>query len=167
MSAPARSGRGELGLVALLGAVGVGLLADARRITVPGSGNVIGPRFFPYVVGAVLVVVAVCLAVAVWRGYRAEPESGEDVDTGTGTSWWAVALIAGAFAGHALLIHVVGWPLAVSLMFGTVAAVLGARSWIRATLIGGVLAVLAWLLFVRVLGVSVPGGVLLEAVTGG
>jgi putative tricarboxylic transport membrane protein len=169
MSTPRESprGRGELGLVALLAAVGVGLLVDTRRITVPGSGNTVGPRFFPYVVGGVLVVVAVCLAVAVWRGDRAEADESEDVDATAATSWGVVAVIAVAFAAHALLINVVGWPLAVSLMFATCAVALGARGWVRAMATGGILAVVVWVLFVRLLGVALPGGVLLEAVTGG
>jgi putative tricarboxylic transport membrane protein len=52
-------------------------------------------------------------------------------------------------------------------MFGTVAKVLGARGWVRPLLSGGIVAVVVWLVFVRLLGVALPGGVLLEAVTGG
>jgi putative tricarboxylic transport membrane protein len=154
-------------MVALLGVIGVGLLVDTRRITVPGSSNTVGPRFFPYLVGGVLVVVAVCLAVAVWRGDRAEAEDSEDTDATADTSWGVVAVIVAAFAVHALLINVVGWPLAVTLMFAIVSAALGARGWVRPLLTGGVLAVAAWLVFVKLLDVALPGGVLLEAVTGG
>lgn len=168
MTAPARPRAwGELGMVALLAVVGVVLLVDTGRITVPGSSNTVGPRFFPYLVGGAILAVAAALAVAVWRGDRAEPEEGEDVDTAADTSWVAVALIAAAFAAHALLINVVGWPLAVTLMFGTVAKVLGARGWVRPLLTGSIVAVAMWLVFVGLLGVALPGGVLLEAVTGG
>jgi putative tricarboxylic transport membrane protein len=153
--------------VALLAAVGVVLLVDTGHITVPGSSNTVGPRFFPYLVGTAVVLVAAALAVAVWRGDRADPDEGEDVDTAADMSWRAVALIAGAFAVHALLINVVGWPLAVTLMFGTVAMVLGARGRARPLLTGGVVAVVVWLVFVKLLNVALPGGVLLEAVTGG
>jgi putative tricarboxylic transport membrane protein len=154
-------------MAGLLAAAGVVLLADTGRIAVPGSSNTVGPRFFPYLVGATVVLIAAALAVAVWRGDRAAPEDSEDVDTTAGTSWRAVALIAAAFAGHALLINVVGWPLAVTLMFALVAKVLGARGLLRPMLAGGVVAVVVWLVFARLLDVALPGGTLLEAVTGG
>lgn len=165
-AAPARH-LGELGLVAVVLVVGLVLLVDTGSIVVPGSSNTVGPRFFPYLVGVLLVVVALVLALLVWRGQSAPSEEGEDVDATAETSWRAVGLIALAFGAHALLINVVGWPLAVSLMFATVAWALGARGWVRPLVAGGVVAVIVWIVFVRVLGVALPGGVLLEAVTGG
>jgi putative tricarboxylic transport membrane protein len=171
--APGRTGRdgsrswGELAMVALVAVIGIALLVDTRRIRIPGSTNTVGPRFFPYLVGAALVLVALVLGAAVWRGNRAPADDSEDVDTTAGTSWTAVGLVALAFGGHALLINVVGWPLAVTLMFAAVAKVLGAPGWVRPLLVGGALSVLTWLVFVKLLDVALPGGTLLEAVTGG
>lgn len=162
---PDRSGRGELVMVGLLGALGVYLLVDARSITVPGSSNTVGPRFFPYLVGGLVVAVAVLLLVRVLRGDRAPADDSEDVDADAPTSWRALGVVALAFGVHALLINRIGWPLAVSLMFGTVAWALGARNWLRAALVGGAVSVVAWLLFAKALDVALPGGVLLEAVT--
>ena len=71
-----------------------------------------------------------------------------------------------AFLGHALLINVVGWPLAVTLMFALVAWALGARGVVRPLLAGGVLSVFVWIVFVKALNVALPGGTLLELVTG-
>ena len=164
---PAGRAWGELGMVGLLALVALVLLVDTGRIAVPGTGGSLGPRFFPYAVGAVLVLVALVLGLAVWRGDRAAPEEGEDVDASTDTDWRVVALTALAFAGHALLINVVGWPLAVTLMFGVVAHLLGARGWVRPLAVGGVVSVLVWLVFVKLLDVALPGGTLLELVTGG
>jgi putative tricarboxylic transport membrane protein len=163
------SGRswGELGLVALLFGMGLVLLIDARRITIPGSANTVGPRFFPYAIGIILVVIAIALAIAVIRGDRAGAEESEDVDPRAGTDWGAVGIIVVAFAGHALLINVVGWPLAVTVMFALVAKALGAAGWVRPLLAGGVVSVVAWTIFVKALDVALPGGSLLEAVTGG
>jgi putative tricarboxylic transport membrane protein len=158
---------GELGLVALLAVMGLVLLIDARRITIPGSANTVGPRFFPYVIGVVLIIIAVALTIAILRGDRAGAEESEDVDPHAGTDWRAVGIIVAAFIGHALLINVVGWPLAVTLMFAVVANVLGAPGWIRPLLAGGVVSVVVWILFVKALNVALPGGTLLEAVTGG
>jgi len=153
-----RAAAGELLLVAGLGALGVFLLVDTASIRVPGSVNTIGPRFFPYLVGGLLVVTAVALAVQVLRGRAAPPEEGEDVDIGAGTDWRTVAVIVAGFGVHALLIPLVGWPIAVTVMFTVVALALGSGHPVRTALIGLVVSITVWLVFVLVLGISLPGG---------
>ncbi len=164
--APRRTRRwGEVALTALLLVIGIYLVLGAGRITVPGSANTVGPRFFPYLVGSATVVVAVLLGIRILRGDQGPEEGGEDVDPNVATSWRAVGIIAVAFLAHALLINVVGWPLAVSSMFAAVAWALGARGIVRPLLAGGITSVVIWLIFVKALGVVLPGGVLLELVT--
>ncbi len=162
---PAGVSRGELAMVVLLGALGLYLLLDAANIAVPGSANTIGPRFFPYLVGAVVLATALALGFRVLRGDRGPADESEDVDPDAPTSWSAVGIIVVAFLGHALLINVIGWPLAVTLMFGLVAWALGARGVVRPLVAGGVLSVLVWIVFVKGLGVALPGGTLLEFAT--
>jgi putative tricarboxylic transport membrane protein len=156
---------GELALSVLLALLGVYLVVDAGSITIPGSSNTVGPRFFPYLVGAATIVVGVLLAVRVLRGDQGPEEGGEDVDPDATTSWRSVGIIALAFLAHALLINVIGWPLAVTLMFGTIAWALGARGIVRPLLAGGIVSVVVWLVFVKALGVLLPGGILLELAT--
>src|SRR3989337_2685162 len=72
-----------LGVVAL----GVFTVVDARRINVPLSANVVGPRVVPYVVGVALVVAGLAVLVSTVRGGRADPEGGEDVDLTAPTDW--------------------------------------------------------------------------------
>lgn len=164
---PGRTRRwGEVALTSLLLVIGIYLLIGAGRITIPGSANTVGPRFFPYLVGGVTVVVAVLLGLRILRGDQGPEEGGEDIDPNVATSWRAVGIIAVAFLAHALLINVVGWPLAVTSMFGVVAWALGARGIIRPLLVGGITSVVVWLLFVKALGVVLPGGILLELATG-
>ena len=104
--APARShplaGRAELGLAALLLALGVFLLVETQRIAVPVNANAVGPRFFPTVVGAVLVVVSLWLAVDVLRGGHGEMEAAEDVDVSRASDWRTLALLSAVFLGHAV-----------------------------------------------------------------
>lgn len=157
---------GELALGVLLALLGVYLVVGAGSITVPGSANTVGPRFFPYLVGAATIVVGGVLAVRVLRGDQGPEESGEDVDPDAKTSWRSVGLIALAFLAHALLINVIGWPLSVTLMFGAVSWSLGARGVVRPLLAGGIVSVVVWLVFVKALGVLLPGGILLELATG-
>jgi putative tricarboxylic transport membrane protein len=163
---PPRTRRwGEVAMTGLLLVIGVYLIIDAGRITVPGSANTVGPRFFPYLVGGATVVVAVLLGLRILRGDQGPEEGGEDVDLHVPTSWRAVGIITVAFLAHALLINLVGWPLAVTSMFGVVAWALGARGIIRPLLAGGITSVVIWLLFVKALGVVLPGGILLELAT--
>ena len=59
---------GELALSTLLVLLGVYLVIGAGGITIPGSSNTVGPRFFPYLVGAATIVVGGLLAFRVLRG---------------------------------------------------------------------------------------------------
>ena len=145
--------------------IGLYLIIGGSRITIPGSTNTVGPRFFPYLIGGFTVVVAVLLGVRILRGDRGPEDGGEDIDPDAPTSWRAVGIISVAFLAQALLINVVGWPLAVTSMFGVVAWSLGARGIIRPLVAGGIVSVIIWLLFVKALGVTLPGGILLELAT--
>jgi putative tricarboxylic transport membrane protein len=149
---------GELILVAAVAALGVFVLIDTTGIRVPGSSNTIGPRFFPYLVGGLLVATAAALAVQVLRGRAAPPEEGEDVDVEAGTDWRTVAIVIAGFGVHALLIEPVGWPIAVTVMFAVVSLALGSAHPVRTVLIGLALSITVWLVFVLALGLSLPGG---------
>ena len=60
----------------------------------------------------------------------------------------------------------VGWPLAVTLDVRGRGLALGARGIVRPLLAGGIASVVVWLLFVKALGVALPGGMLLELADG-
>ena len=154
------AGKAELGLAALLLALGVFLLVETQRIAVPVNANAIGPRFFPTVVGVVLVVVSLWLAVDVLRGGHGEMEAAEDVDTSRSSDWRTIALLSAVFLGHALVLEPLGFPVAAALLFFGVAASLGSRKWLRDAAIAVVLATLVFVVFARGLGVGLPAGVL-------
>lgn len=164
--APDRRPIGELGMAALLALLGVVVLVGAGGITQPGSSNTIGPRFFPYLVGGALVAIAIALVITVWKGELVDPEGGEDIDPTQPMDWKAIGVVVVAFAAHALLINVVGWPLAVTLMFAGVVKALGSKGWIAPLAAGGATSVIVWIIFVKALNVALPGGVLLEMIVG-
>jgi putative tricarboxylic transport membrane protein len=163
----ARSGpnTGEAVLAVLLAALGIYLLIDAGAIAVPGSTNTVGPRFFPYAVGGLTLLTGAALAIRTLRGDRGPADDSEDVDLDAPTDWRAVAVIAVAFVAHALLINVIGWPLAAALMFAAVAWALGAVGVVRPFLIGLLAGCIVWIVFVKALNVALPGGVVLEYLT--
>ncbi len=154
------SGKAELGLAAMLLALGVFLLVETQRIAIPVNANAIGPRFFPTVVGVVLVLVSLWLAVDVLRGGHGEMEAAEDVDTSRASDWRTLALLSAVFVGHALLLQPLGFPVAAALLFFGVAASLGSRRWVRDAALAVVLATLVFVVFARGLGVSLPAGIL-------
>ena len=65
----------------MLVAVGAFLIYDAVTLERASPRWIpLGPRFFPMVIGVILVVLAVILAIAIPRGSVGEADAGEDVD---------------------------------------------------------------------------------------
>ncbi len=158
-AAPGRRGVAVPDAAVALVVIGLGIftLVDSRRITVPLSANVVGPRAFPYAVGVALVLAGGAVLAGALRGRTAEPEAGEDVDTHARTDWATVAKVVAAFAVHVVVVDTVGWALAATLLFGGVAWALGAVWW-RGLVVGLVLGFVLQAVFVTGLGVSLPAG---------
>ena len=154
-------GRSEYVAALFLGAVGVAVIVDALSLahSVTARGPV-GPRVVPLVVGGLLVVTSVLIARDVWRGGHGEPEGGEDIEPGTPSDWRTIALLVAAFVANALLIEPLGWPISGAILFWGAAFALGSRHYIRDLAISLVLSIGSWYLFVLVLDVSLPVGVL-------
>lgn len=156
-------GLSELGVSAMLLAVGVLVLTDA--LTMEGNfiqRGPVGPKTVPVVVGCGLLLVAVLLAVDVLRGGRGEAEGGEDVDLSEPGDWRTVALLAGIFLANAALIGPLGFPASGALLFWGSAYALGSRNLTRDPLIAAVLSVTTFVVFDNLLGVPLPGGPLME-----
>lgn len=157
-------GRSEVVPAAGLVVLGIYLLLSARGISVPAGEHSIGPRFFPYVVGGVLVVVGLWLVVAVLRGDRAEAEAGEDVDDQASTDWRTLGVIAAVLAGYVVLVQPLGYLLATIGLFAGMAWSLGARSWRSLVLVSLLVPFATYLLFTRALGIYLPNGLLASVI---
>ncbi|MCB7135118.1 tripartite tricarboxylate transporter TctB family protein [Cellulosimicrobium marinum] len=155
---------GALVLAGATAGLGLFVLLDAGTIVVPGSANTLGPRAFPYLVGAMLLVTGLVLLVAVWRGHGGSPEEGEDVDPDAPTDWLTVGLLGAVLLVHVWTINLLGWPFAAALLFAGAAVALGARPWWRAALLGLLLGLVVQVVFGGLLGLSLPPGPLLEGV---
>ena len=154
-------GRSELGLAALLGAVGVIVILDALSLSVPYSqADPVGPKTMPFIVGGLLLVCAVLLAINVLRGGRGEAEAGEDVDLTHPTDWRTVLPLIGAFVLNILLIDTVGWVISGTLLFWGSAWALGSRRYVRDAIIAVVLALGTFYGFYLGLGINLPAGLL-------
>jgi putative tricarboxylic transport membrane protein len=154
-------GRSELGVAALLGAVGALVLIDAARLVVPYSqSDPVGPKALPIIVGGLLLICAVLLSVNVLRGGRGEAEAGEDVDLTHPSDWKTVLPLAGAFIANILLIDWAGWVISGTVLFWGSVWALGSRHYVRDGLISLALALLTFYGFYLGLGIALPAGLL-------
>lgn len=154
-------GRSELGVAALLGAVGALVLFDAARLVVPYSqSDPVGPKTLPIIVGSLLLVCAVMLAVNVLRGGHGEAEAGEDIDLSHPADWRTILPLAGAFIANILLIDWAGWVISGTVLFWGSVWALGSRHYVRDGLIALALALLTFYGFYLGLGIALPAGLL-------
>lgn len=154
------AGKSELVLAGLLLALGGFVLVETVTIDVPANANSIGPRFFPTVVGSLLLLVGLWLTVDVLRGGAGDMEAAEDIDLSRSSDWRTLALLSAVFLGHAAVLEVLGFAVAGSLLFFGVGAVLGSRRWARDAAVSVVLATAVYVVFGRLLGVGLPAGLL-------
>ena len=154
-----RVDRAQYGLAVLLAVVGVYTIVDARGLNV-GFGDPIGPRVFPYVIGAVMILLAVLLAVATSRGDVPEAEAGEDVDLTVRADWLTVGKLVGVMVLNLLFINLLGWALTGTLLFAGCAWSLGSRTLVRDLIVGAVMSVSSWYFFWVVLDVPLSPGIL-------
>lgn len=152
----------ELGICALLVALGVVVLVDAVTISTDFTQRgPVGPKSVPYVVGTLLLVVAALLARDVLRGGHGEAEGGEDVGLTEPSDWRTVLLLSGAFLANAVLINIVGFPLSGMILYWGCAYALGGRNTVRDPLVAAGLSLIVYLFFNNLLGVPLPGGPLI------
>ena len=96
-------------------------------------------------------------ALPIWR---ASPEERAKAWAGQGRrTLWAAGLLAFAIT-YLLIVETLGYLLSLALMIAGVSVFLGARANWRPLVVGLGGAVVLWLLFVRLLGVGMPAGVL-------
>ncbi|HEX8865777.1 MAG TPA: tripartite tricarboxylate transporter TctB family protein [Lentzea sp.] len=141
----------------LVAAIGVFTLVDATTI-VARDDNAVGPRAFPYAVGALLVVTGIATIIATARGKLGEAEEAEDVDADVRTDWVTLGKLAAVLVAHLVLIGLVGWPVAAAVLFFGAAWTLGAVWW-KALPIAVVLALVVQVVFAYGLGLSLPAGI--------
>ncbi|SDQ38861.1 tripartite tricarboxylate transporter TctB family protein [Thermostaphylospora chromogena] len=150
----------ELVLAAVVLGLGAFVIVGTADVTTASSALGLGPRFFPFLVGGAMIVVGVCYVIDVLRGGRGDPEQSEDIDTRTPADLRTVAIVSAIFLAFAVTVDVLGWIVGSALLFFGLAVTLGARRRIRAAAIAIALAVGTHLLFVKGLGVTLPGGLL-------
>jgi putative tricarboxylic transport membrane protein len=136
-------------IAAALLAAAMAVLWDAGGLSLAATYG-IGPKAMPYVIAAGLVLLAVANAAMAWRG-GFPPR--EDFDAR------AIVLILGGFA---VLIAIIdfggGFIPATAILFAATAAAFGRRAFHVDLAVGAALAVAVFLLFDKLLTLSLPAG---------
>jgi putative tricarboxylic transport membrane protein len=142
--------------------VGLVLLAVAviwhvAGITVGFSYDILGPRAFPYIVSAGLVISGVALVVsAVKRPADAEPSEVHD--------WRPIVIISAALLLQLFLVSRLGWIPVATVAFLIVSMAFGNRRIGLGLLFGFLLAAGTFALFNFGLGLRLPVGTYIEAI---
>lgn len=157
--APPRRDLAQLGLAAALVVIGAYTVYDASTLVV-GFADPVGPKAFPYVIGAVLVGLGALLAVATLRGDLPDLEDGEDVDLSQGSDWVTVLKLVAVLVLTIATVGWLGWAISGALLFAGATWALGSRTPVRDLAIGVVLSVGSWYAFHVGLGIPLTPGVL-------
>lgn len=144
-------------------AVAVGVLTGAFTIDEGTTYQAVGPRVFPLLVGAGMCLVSAIGVVQAFRGTDLEQieELREEIRA---THWPSVLLLVAALLGYALLLPPLGYWQTTAVFFVAVARVLGSRRLLRDAVVGLVLALAVYVLFDRLLGISLPPGIVRLAI---
>jgi putative tricarboxylic transport membrane protein len=153
--APASGRPWALGVAVIL--FGLVWLGGAFSLPQAATYAVVGPGLFPTVIGIALVLLGALLLVAIARGERFEPQEAEDADVtrrSSSPAFWT-AILAGLVP--VFTIRPLGFPVAAAISFALTARAFGSRRVVLDLGIGLALGVACWLLFSRLLGLSLPG----------
>jgi putative tricarboxylic transport membrane protein len=156
---PRQVDRAQYVLAAALAVVGAYTIVDARGLAV-GFGDPVGPRVFPYAIGAGMIVLGGLLAVATARGDVAEGEEGEDIDLTTPPDWVTVGKLVGVLVLNLLTVNLLGWAVNGAWLFAGCAWALGSRTPVRDVIVGAVMSVGSWYFFYVGLDVPLTPGIL-------
>jgi putative tricarboxylic transport membrane protein len=147
--APRRPDRAALVIAALLAVLAAVILWQTRAMPVAGQYARVGPTTFPYVIAACLAALAAGTAVSAWRGGFPEREADR-----AGPILW----IVGGLALQMLLLKTAGFSIATGALFALTARGFG-RGPLWLTLpVGVAFAFVVWLIFARLLQLSLPAG---------
>jgi putative tricarboxylic transport membrane protein len=153
--------KAQYGVCGFLAGLGALVIFDATGIANTVSPtDVVGSRAIPFLLGILLLVVAVIYGIDVARGGRGEPEAGEDIDLDSKMDWRTVLLLVAVFAVNAVLIEPLGWVISGALLFWGAAFALGSRRYLLTTVISVTLSLTTFYVFAIGLGVNLPAGIL-------
>jgi putative tricarboxylic transport membrane protein len=139
------------------GVLGLGLFIGIQTamLQVGPTHATVGPRLFPLLVAAGLLIVGVALLREALAGHIAH-EGGWELD------WSAVGLISAGLIVEMLVMEAAGWIVAATFLFVAVARAFGSRRLAVDAAVGLVLASLTFAVFSYGLDLGLPAGLIGE-----
>lgn len=151
---------GEWAITAVLILLGVVVLLDGLGQPTSRSASGIGAGLLPIAVGLLLLALGAAVAIQVARGHVGEPESAEgDVDVRT-TQWVPMAVVVAAGLVFIGAVEPLGYVITSTVVFWIVAWAMGARKHLQSALVALALSLVVYLVFTRLLSISLPAGLL-------
>lgn len=151
MRIPAKADRMELGIAIATILIGLFILADSFGIKLGSGYDHIGPRFFPYLVSAGLLLTGVLMLIEVL---------GKSVITTEAVEWKPFFILCMSLVASLLLLKPAGFILAAAVQFWLVARAFNSRRTWRDAVIALVLSIIVYNVFTHGLGLVLPGGLL-------
>jgi putative tricarboxylic transport membrane protein len=152
-----------VGLGALLIVAAVLALVQALSVRSVGSSFILGPGFFPLLIGILLALVGGTLLVRAGLALRtaADPEAAEDTADDADAprrKWVRIGLLLVLLVAFALLLPLAGYVVSSALLFTGTALLLGSPHRWRTLAVGWTLAAVVFLAFDRLIGLTLPTG---------
>jgi putative tricarboxylic transport membrane protein len=156
---PGRAGADRADLGAGLFVLGLGLVGVWQALAIPVSPLYaqVGPKLVPWLVAAGLLVLGLLLTLHATRGGWSRGI--EDLQDAPPANLRALGLMLAGLLANLALIVPFGFTVAASAQFVLVAAAFGSRAHLRNLGIAFVVALSAYAVFVKVLGVNIGAGV--------
>lgn len=130
------------------------------QIRVYEFGDPLGPRAFPQLLGVGLLVVAALLFVEIWRARKARSGKEAPRQAGDPRHLLVVAGVVAWTAAYFAVFVPLGYVLSTTVYLLVLTACFNRGKWVANVLASVLFCVLSYLMFTKVLGVSLPRGVL-------
>ena len=148
---------GELLVSIGLAPLGIFVIVSTQDIAALGGYSQVGPRAFPYMIGAGLLIFGGILCWhAVTGGWRNVPAD----ETESEADWVAFAILSAGVILHMASIGWAGFVLSSTFLFALIARAFGSRRPFRDIVIGLILSTAAFFIFTHGLGLNLPSGLL-------
>jgi putative tricarboxylic transport membrane protein len=150
--------KGELVFTSFLFVTSVIIIFDTANITESNAVGFVGPKVFAFIVGGLMFFLSGVQIVAVLRGQRGTPESVEGGEVANEAKWKPFGLVLAGLVQYAVLLEIVGFPIAGTVLFFLVAKALGAAKFLKTALISLITTVIVFLTFTQGLQLNLPSG---------
>lgn len=131
--------------------IGIMVIIGSIRLRL-GTPTEPQPGFFPFVSGITLIIMSLILLISAWFGRSTGKQPFGDL-------WRPASLVIGLFV-YSLILDFIGYVIATMILSALVMHVLGTKTFWKLAVVSLALSIGSYVLFDRLLGVTLPSGIL-------